>query len=120
MKTPATRRATRSFDLVGAIGLTLPRVKTGIRYDGSPRLTLGGCFLAGLATHRSAEPDSLVVRCAPDDRARLIEDAPDSYYITDYYATYALVLARLSRVNREALHDLLSVSWRLTALKARR
>jgi hypothetical protein len=32
---------------------------------------------------------------------------------------YPLVLARLSRIDRDALHDLLSVSWRLTAEKIR-
>jgi hypothetical protein len=28
-----------------------------------------------------------------------------------------LLLVRLARVDRDALHDLLSVSWRLTSLK---
>src|SRR6266567_6299787 len=34
--------------------------------------------------------------------------------------SYPLVLVRLSRVEPEALHDLLSVSWRMTIAKARR
>ena len=75
--------------------------------------------MAGLATHRSAERDTLVVRVAFEDREWLIEDAPESYYLTDYYRSYPLVLVRLSRVDRDALSDLLSVSWHLTSAKAR-
>ena len=63
MTRPTTpRRLARVFDRVAAIGLTLPDVESATKYDGSPVLKLGGCFLAGLAMHRSAEPDSLVVR----------------------------------------------------------
>jgi len=46
-----------------------------------------------------------------------IEDAPEIYYLTEYYRKYPLILARLSRVDRDALHDLLSVSRRLTLPK---
>jgi len=38
---------------------------------------------------------------------------PDTYYLTDYYRKYPLVLVRLSQIRKEALRDLLSVSWRL-------
>jgi hypothetical protein len=60
-----------------------------------------------------------VVRVDLEQRELLLEDAPDTYYITDYYAPYPLVLVRLSRVNREALHDLLSVSRRLALVKTK-
>ena len=105
----------RSFDTVKRVGLTLSGVEAAIKYDGSPVLKLGGCFVAGLATHRSAEPDSIVVRVGLEDRAWLLEDAPETYYLTDYYRPYPIVLVRLSRVDRDALRDLLSVSCRLAA-----
>ena len=54
--------------------------------------------MAGLATHQSAEPDTLVVRVDFDERELLLEDAPETYYVTDYYRKYPLVLVRLSRV----------------------
>jgi hypothetical protein len=116
-KPPTVPKRNDSFDLVREVGLTLPDVSVTTKYDGSQVLTRGGCFVAGLATHRSAEPDSLVVRYEIDERAWLIEDAPDIYYLTDYYRTYPLILARLSRLDRDALRDLLTVSWRLTAQK---
>ncbi len=117
---PIPQKRADAFELVRTVGLTLPDVEAATRYDGSPLLKLGGCFMAGLATHASAEPDTLVVRTSVEDRELLIEDAPETYYVTDYYRSYPLVLVRLSHVDREALRDLLSVSWRLTAAKARR
>jgi hypothetical protein len=116
---PKTPGPADAFEIVRTVGLALPDVEAATRYDGSPVLKLGGCFLAGMAMHRSAEPDTLVVRSASDDRDRRIEDAPETCYVTDYYRPYPIVLVRLARVDRDALSDLLSVSWRLTALKAR-
>jgi hypothetical protein len=90
------------------------------KYDGSPVLKAGGSFMAGLATHRSAEPATLVVRVDLEERVWLIEDAPETYYVTDYYRRYPIVLVRLSRIDHDALRDLLTVSWRLTMAKTRR
>lgn len=74
--------------------------------------------MARLAMHPSAEPDTLVVRYDLEEREWLLADAPHTYYLTDYYAKYPLVLVRLARIDRAALHDVLSVSWRLTNVKA--
>jgi hypothetical protein len=114
------RSARNPFNIVRSVGLTLPEVESTTRYDGSPVLKVRGCFMAGLATHHSAEPDSLVVRVGLEERAWLLEDAPDTYYVTDYYRQYPIVLARLARIDRAALHDLLLVSWTLTVEKARK
>ena len=109
-----------SFRRVTKIGLTLPDVEAATKYDGSPVLRVDGCFMAGLASHPSAEPDTLVVRAEPDARELLLEDAPDTYYLTDYYRKYPLVLVRLSHVDEGALRDLLNVSRRLTLGKTRK
>ena len=113
-------RARNSFEAVKAVGLLLPDVQATKRYDGSPVLKLGGCLMAGLATHPSAEPDTLWVRVQLEERELLLDEAPETYYVTDYYRHHPIVLVRLSRVDREALRDLLTVSWRLTSVKARR
>jgi hypothetical protein len=121
MKRRPTRQAPADvFETVRTVGLTLPDVEATRRYDGSPVLKVGGCFMAGLATHRSAEPETLVVRVGFEERGWLLEDAPETYYLTDYYRSYPVVLVRLSRIDRDALHDLLSVSWRLTLAKTRK
>ena len=103
-----------------AIGLTFDGVEAATRYDGTPVLKAGGTFMAAIATHPSAEPNSLVVRSSIEDRDLLIEDAPDTYYLTDYYRRYPLVLARLDRMSDAALHDLLSVSRQLALAKSQR
>ena len=108
------------FEKVRRIGLSLPDVQAATKYDGSPVLKLGGCFMAGMATHRSGEPGTLVVRCGYEERERLLEDSPETYYVTGYYLKHPVVLVRLSCVSGEALHDLLSVSWRMTTAKARK
>ena len=112
--------AVGQLDAVRAVGLTLPEVESDTKYDGTPVLKLRGCFLAGLATHASAEPGTLVLRMDEDERALLLEDAPDVYYVTEYYAKYPLVLVRLAHVSDDALRDLLSTSWRLTREKTTR
>jgi len=43
---------------------------------GAQVLKAGGCFMAGMATHPSAEPGTLVVRSSPADRELLLDDAP--------------------------------------------
>jgi hypothetical protein len=116
------RRSTKqipadTFETVRTVGLALPGVEATTKYDGSPVLRVGGSFMAGMATHRSAEPATLVVRAGIEERDWLMEEAPETYYVTDYYRKYPLVLVRLSRVDRDALRDLLSVSRRLTLAK---
>lgn len=109
-----------TFDDVKAIALRLPDVAASIRYDGSEVLKAGRSFMAAIATDESAEADTLVVRCAPDDREWMLEDAPETYYLTDFYAKYPLVLVRLSEVTEDALRDLLSVSRQMALEKSRR
>ena len=111
---------TDPFAIVHAIGLAMPNVELTTRYDGTRVLKAGGSFMAGMATDESAEADSLVVRCAFDDRALMLEDAPDTYYVTEYYAKYPVVLVRLSQVADDALRDLLNVSRKMALAKNRR
>jgi len=117
---PTKRTEADTFEIVRVVGLTLPNVEAATKYDGSPVLKVGGRFMAGLATHPSAETDTLVVRHGVEEREWLLEEAPETYYLTDYYRRYPLVLVRLSRIEPDALRDVLSVSWRLTAMKNRR
>jgi len=99
------------------VGLGLADVAVETKYDGSPVLRRRGVFVAGLASHPSAEPGTLVVRSTFEDREWLLEDAPGTYYVTDYYRSLPVVLARLSHLDQAALRDLLSVSCRLAAAK---
>ena len=108
-----------TFEMVTAAARQFPDVESAVRYDGAPVLKVRGTFVAAVATHRSAEPGTLVVRMTEDDRAWLLEDAPDTYYLTDYYRRYPLVLARLSALTGDAVRDLLAASRTLALLKVR-
>ena len=77
-----TRGAWDAFGIVRDLGLAWPDVKAETKYDGSPVLKCRGCFMAGVAMHASAEPDSLVVRVDPDARTWLLDEAADTYYVT--------------------------------------
>lgn len=109
-----------TFKIVWEVGLVLPNVQAATKYDGSPVLKVGGAFMAGVATHVSAEPATIVVRVGLEEREWLLLEASETYYLTDYYRPHPVVLVRLTRIDRDALRDLLSGSWRLTLRKARK
>ena len=96
-----------------------PDMEAVTKYDGSPVLKVNGSFVAGVATDESAEANTLVVRMDIDERAFLLEDAPETYYLTDYYSKYPVVLARMSELNPDAVHDLLAGSRTLALQKVR-
>jgi len=113
-------RSTINFDTVRKIGLTLPGVEASTAW-GAPALKVRGKLLACVPTHRTAEPNSLVVRVDFDDRAELLAAAPDICYVTDHYLGYTAVLVRLSRVTPDVLRDLLGMAHKfVTADTARR
>jgi len=103
-------KAKVNFDTVRKIALQLPEVEDSSAY-GSPAFKVRGKLLACIAINKSAEPGSLVVRLDFDRRAELIETAPDIYYLTDHYVNYPSVLVRLSRIEPDALKDLLGMAW---------
>jgi hypothetical protein len=105
---PAT---TVTFDMVRKIGLALPEVVEGTMY-GSPALKMHGRLLTCLAIHKSAEPASLVVRTDFDERAALLAEEPETYYLTDHYVNHPVVLVRLSRIGADQLRDLLRSALR--------
>ena len=77
-----------------------------------------GKLLACIPVNRSAEPDSLAVRVDFDDRANLLAEQPDVYYVTDHYAPYNMVLVRLSRVSPDVLRDLLGMAHKFVTRNA--
>jgi len=111
---PGLGRRTLDFDAVRALGLNLAGAEESTAY-GSPALKVGGQMFACIAVHRSAEPNTLVVRMSFDQRDALIADAPETYYLTDHYVGHPCVLVRLSRVRKEAVGDLLQAGWRFVS-----
>jgi hypothetical protein len=108
-----------TFDIVRKIGLALSDVEEGTMY-GSPALKVRGGLLTCLALNKSAEPDSLVVAIDFDQRSGLLAEAPETYYVTDHYVDYPVVLVRLSQIQIDQLRDLLGSAWRFVAAQKRR
>ena len=113
-----TRHA--AFDIVRELGCRLPNVEAATKYDGSPMLKVHGVFMAGLAMHASAEPGTLIVRTEFKNRDGLLEDAPETYYVTGHYRRHPVVLVRLRLLDPGVLRELLAESWRLAAAKRRK
>ncbi len=119
MKKKAAGGTAISFDTVRQIGLALPGVEESTAY-GSPALKVRGKLLACVPTHRFAEPGSLVVCVDFNDRAELLKEAPDIYYLPDHYVNYPSVLVRLSRVTPDVLGDLLGMAHKFATAKTAR
>jgi hypothetical protein len=113
-------RTTRvTFDTVLKLGCELPGVEAATSW-GAPALKVGGKMFACRAIHKSAEPDTLVVRMDFDTRDELVAADPETYYLEDHYVDYACVLVRLARVDPDTLRDLLLMGWRFVSKSGRR
>lgn len=99
------------FEIVRKLGLLLPDAVESTAY-GKPALKVGGKTFACMSSHKSADPNSLAVRCDFEQRADLLAGDPDVYYITDHYRDYPAVLVRLSRIQPGVLRDLLGMAYR--------
>jgi hypothetical protein len=86
-------------------GRTLPDVDLTTTW-GQPTLKVRGTMFVCIASHKSAEPDTLVVMMDFADRDALIADDPDVYYLKEHYVGYPCVLVRLARVGADALRGL--------------
>lgn len=104
-------RARSGFDAVRRLGLALPEVEESL-YFGVSALKVRGQMFACLASNRSAEPDTLVVRLEFAQRDELLDAKPETYYLTDHYVGYPCVLVRLAHIPQDELRDLLLMAWR--------
>jgi hypothetical protein len=106
------------FKVVEAIGRALPDVEVATAWN-SPALKVRGKMFVCIASNKAAEPNTLVAMMDFRDRDALIADDPDVYYLKDHYLGYPCVLARLSRIRRDALRDLVIGAHRFMSAKAR-
>ena len=106
------------FKRVEAIGRALPDVEFTTSW-GSPSLKVGGKMFVCMVSHKSAEPNSLVVMMDFPDRDALLEDDPHTYYLKEHYVGYPCIVVRLSRVHPDALRDLVIGAHRYVREKSR-
>jgi hypothetical protein len=103
-----------TFDDVRRVALAWPEVEDGTSY-GTAALKVRKKLLARL----KEDGDSLVMPGVPrDERDMLVERQPDTFYLTDHYRDYPMVLIRLSKAERAAIEPLLRRRWRTLASNA--
>ncbi len=106
----AMRKSESKIDLVRKLAMQLPNVVEATLH-GAPSWKVAGKLLTCPAIHKSAEPNSLLVKIDPAERAWLISTEPDTYYLTDHHRKNPVVLVRLSKIDRKALQALLKRAW---------
>ena len=107
-----------SFKTVESIARSLPGVEVTTTW-GQPTLKVRGKMFVCIASHKSAEPNTLVVMMDFADRDALVEDDPGTYYLKEHYLSYPCVLVRLSRVRADALRDLITGADRFVSAMVR-
>ena len=101
------RPAGVTYETVRQIALAFPNVEEGTSY-GTPALKVKGKLFVRL----KEDPDSLVIKMPFEQREGLMAEDPETYYITDHYRDYPWMLVRLSKVNVDAMRELLLVAYR--------
>ncbi len=80
---------------------------------GTPSLHVGKKLMARLRE----DGETLVLKVDPIHRASLFEREPDTFFTTDHYRGYPVMLVNLLAVRADALPALIEGAWRLVAPK---
>lgn len=95
-----------TFDKVRRLALELPSVEEGSSY-GTPAFRCRGKILARF--HQDGE--SLVLKVEYAAREVLMGKHPETFYVTDHYRCYPLMLVRLANVELPLLRALIEDAW---------
>ena len=98
------------FDRVRQFGRAMPDVEEGTAW-GVPALRAHGKVICCTASHKDAEPNTLVVMMPFEQRDALIEEEPNVYYLKPHYIAHPCVLVRLEAIRDDALRDLLLTAY---------
>ena len=111
IKFPPKGALAKRWQRVVELASTLPDMEESRSY-GTPALKAKGKLVARL---RSEDEGGLALRCDMVDRNMLIQADPDTFYYTDHYADYPMVLINLATVRWDAMPGLLEQAWRQVA-----
>ena len=102
-----------AFARIRAIALArgLPGIQEGASY-GTSALRVGRKSLV-----RMKDAETLVLMCAIEEKALLMEAAPDIYYQTGHYKGWPALLIRLAAISDEELGHRIETAWRMQAGK---
>lgn len=91
---------------------------------GQPAVRVHGKVLAFPALNDRSRPDNasddeefVVVKVGLAEREALLQQDPETFFVTPHYAGYPGVIVRLATVQPKQLRELLVEAWRLVAPK---
>jgi hypothetical protein len=93
------------------IAKALPQVEVSTWY-GTPGLKVAG---KGFARLRTEAEGGLVLMCSLEEKEGLLESGEPAYYTTPHYDGYGAIIVNLSKIDRDALRELIVQSWRIKA-----
>ena len=99
-----------SYAAVRDIALTYPHVEEGFIF-GTPSLHVGRKLMARLRE----DGQTLAIKLPIAERSDYFELNPDTFFITDHYRDYPMILVDLPSVRREIIVELVEKAWRVVA-----
>jgi hypothetical protein len=101
-----------NLERVRRIASSLPGVEGGPSY-GTPGFRVKGKFMARFWE----DGETLVVKCGHAERDFWLQSDSETFFITDHYRGYPIVLVRMARVDWDDLREVIEQAWRLHAPK---
>ena len=111
IKFPPDKQLAERFARVVQIAQRYPGVEESRSY-GTPAIKVKRKLLARL---RSEAEGGLAIVCDLMEREMLMQAAPETFYITDHYSDWPMVLINLETVRWDAMPDILERAWRRVA-----
>ena len=104
-------RTTAAYARYLTIVKRLPEVEEALSY-GTPAVKVRGKLISRLRTEAEG---ALALYCDFIDREILLQADPGTFFVTDHYANYPMILVRLKKIPVAALADLVERAWRMRA-----
>lgn len=112
MATGRNKRSGLALADIRRIALSFPGVEEGTSYG-----TLAFRVSRKFITRLHDEGEAMVMRVPFEEREMLMEREPETYFITDHYKDYPMVLVRISAVAEPVFRALFERNWREAAAK---
>ncbi|MGA9721307.1 MAG: MmcQ/YjbR family DNA-binding protein [Candidatus Binatus sp.] len=111
---PRPARPTFSSDVetLRRVAFSFPGVEEGTSY-GTLAYRVGKKFICRM----KEDGESLAIRMEFGEREILVEGEPETFYFTEHYRNYPMVLVRLPKVHPDELKRIFGNAWRRFASK---
>ena len=113
-RTPKPKPARRSSDVatLRRIAFSFPGVEEGPSYG-----TLAFRVRKKLICRMKEDGETLAIRMEFGEREILVEGEPETFYFTEHYRSYPMVLVRMPKLHPDELERIFGNAWRRFAGK---